>query len=146
MQDAIAKLQQSLEQAGFKGAFMEGGPAMMHFTGVRWGRSERTFAVVIPAKGAPAFVVPGFEEQRARELVKQGTEVRVWQEEESPFQLIVDILRERGVTAGKVALDDFTRFFIVDGVRKLAPKLELTSGQAIFAALGVPERMERRPF
>ena len=54
---------------------------------MRWGQSERTFGVVIPAKGAIAYVCPGFEEDRARELIKPafGDEVRVWQEDESPY-------------------------------------------------------------
>jgi Xaa-Pro dipeptidase len=45
--------------------FLEGGTSMFYFTGVRWGNSERTFGVVIPAKGELAWVTPGFEEARA---------------------------------------------------------------------------------
>lgn len=44
---------------------LEGGTSMYYFTGTRWGNSERTFALVIPQKGDLAWVVPGFEEQRA---------------------------------------------------------------------------------
>ena len=33
--------------------------AWSYFTGVRWGNSERTFGVVIPAKGELAWVTPG---------------------------------------------------------------------------------------
>ena len=46
----------------------EGGTSMYYFTGTRWGGSERTFALVLPARGEPAWVVPGFEEMRAREV------------------------------------------------------------------------------
>ena len=46
---------------------------MMYLTGVRWGKSERTFAVVLPAKGEPVWVLPGFEEGRARELIHWAT-------------------------------------------------------------------------
>src|SRR5262249_13351807 len=47
---------------------LEGGSSMFYFTGVRWGLSERPFVTVIPAKGDLAWVAPGFEEARAREL------------------------------------------------------------------------------
>ena len=66
--------------------FLEGGSSMFYFTGVRWGLSERPFVCVIPAKGELAWVCPGFEEERARELVEEPREVRVWQEDESPYQ------------------------------------------------------------
>ena len=51
---------------------VEGGTSMFYFTGVRWGQSERPFVAVIPAKGEFAWVCPGFEEARARELIKFG--------------------------------------------------------------------------
>lgn len=140
--DRIAKLQAVLTRAGVKAAVMEGGAAMMYFTGVRWGRSERTFAVVVPAKGGAAFITPGFEEMRARELIKVADDVRVWQEHESPFQRIAEALRDRGVETGKVAIDDAMRFFIFDGLRKANGKLELVSGGSLFTESGMPARME----
>ena len=51
---------------------LEGGTSLFYFTGVRWGLSERPFLAVIPAKGELAWVCPGFEEARARELIKFG--------------------------------------------------------------------------
>jgi Xaa-Pro dipeptidase len=108
---------------------------MLALTGVRWGKSERTFAVVLPAKGDPIWVLPGFEEMRARELIRKGDEIRVWQEDESPYERIVAALHDRGVTSGKVGIDDGARFFVFDGIRKLAPKLDCVSaGQALRAA------------
>jgi Xaa-Pro dipeptidase len=103
---------------------------------VRWGKSERTFAVVLPAKGDPVWVLPGFEEMRARELIHAGAEIRVWQEDESPYQRMVDGLKDRGVSAGKVGIDDAARFFVFDGIRKLAPKLELVGAQAVLKSAG----------
>src|SRR5437764_70260 len=65
-----------------------GGTSLNYFTGMRWGNSERLFAVVLPAKGTPYCVCPAFEEDRAREQLALGplasTEVRTWQEDESP--------------------------------------------------------------
>jgi len=136
--ERIDKLQQAMKEFGLEAVVLESGPAMMYLTGVRWGRSERTFSVVLPARGDPVWVLPGFEEQRARELIHLGNDdIRVWQEDESPYQRIVDGLRARGVTAGKVGIDDTARFFVFDGIRKLAPRLEYVGTQQVFKAAGV---------
>src|SRR6266496_1597526 len=74
---------------------LEPGTSMLYFTGTRWGRSERTFALVIPARGELAYVVPGFEEGRAREVTKFTSDIRVWQEDESPYERIVQVLHDR---------------------------------------------------
>ena len=132
----IARLQAAMKEYGLAAVILEPGPAMLYLTGVRWGKSERTFAVVLPAKGDPVWVLPGFEEMRARELIHVGTDIRVWQEDESPYQRIVDGLKARGVTAGKVGIDDAARFFVFDGIRKLAPKLEFVGAQPVLKTAG----------
>ena len=66
----IAKAQQLMEKEKMDAIFIEGTASCFYFTGMRWGQSERTFGVVIPVKGAIAYVCPKFEEDRARELIK----------------------------------------------------------------------------
>jgi Xaa-Pro aminopeptidase len=137
-QQRIDKLRQAMKEFGLQAVVLESGPAMLYLTGVRWGRSERTFAVVLPVKGDPVWVLPGFEEQRGRELIHLGNDdIRVWQEDESPYQRIVDGLTARGVTAGKVGIDDTARFFVFDGIRKLAPKLDYVGTQQVLKGAGV---------
>jgi Xaa-Pro dipeptidase len=134
----IAKLQAAMKELGLQAIVLESGPAMLYLTGVRWGKSERTFAVVLPEKGDPVWVLPAFEEMRARELIHVGTEIRAWQEDESPYQLVVDGLNSAGVSAsGKVGIDDAARFFVFDGIRKLAPKLEYVGTAQVLKAAGV---------
>ncbi|MEO8369331.1 MAG: aminopeptidase P family N-terminal domain-containing protein [Candidatus Solibacter sp.] len=136
----IAKLQDAMREFGLRAVVMESGPAMMYLTGVRWGRSERTFAVVITQTGDPAWVLPGFEEMRARELIKVGDDLRVWQEDESPYQRIAGILKDRGVALGRVGIEESVRFFVYDGVRQSSPqatKLEYVSAQPALRAAGV---------
>src|SRR5215831_13441824 len=133
----IAKLQEAMKEFGLRAVVMESGPAMMYLTGVRWGRSERTFAVVITQTGDPAWVLPGFEEMRARELIKVGDDIRVWQEDESPFARVAQAMKDRGVTAGRVGMEATVRFFVFDGVRKQAPKMSYVSAQPALKAAGV---------
>jgi len=120
----IEKARRLMAENHLDAIFMEGGTNLYYFTGVRWGNSERTFGVVIPARGEIAYVCPGFEEDRARELIKFGTDVRTWQEDESPYRLIANIFRDRGITTGRVGIDERTRFFIVDGIRQEASRIE----------------------
>ena len=120
----IEKARRLMAENHLDAIFMEGGTNLYYFTGVRWGNSERTFGVVIPARGEIAYACPGFEEDRARELIKFGTDVRTWQEDESPYRLIANIFRDRGITTGRVGIDERTRFFIVDGIRQEASRIE----------------------
>ena len=136
-QQRLTKLQDAMKEFGLQAIVLEPGPAMVYLTGVRWGKSERTFAVVLPAKGAPAWVLPGFEEMRARELIRPGDDIRVWQEDESPYQRIVQAKKDRGITTGRVGMDDGARFFVFDGIRKLAPAMDYVSAMAALKAAGV---------
>ena len=106
---------------------------MFYFTGVRWGPSERPFVGVIPAKGELAWVCPAFEEARARELIRFGTDVRTWQEDESPYRLIAQILKDRGVATGRVGVEERVRFFVLNGVKKEAPALDYVDATPITA-------------
>jgi Xaa-Pro dipeptidase len=135
-QQRLTKLQDAMKEFGLQAIVLEPGPAMLYLTGVRWGKSERTFAVVLPVKGAPVWVLPGFEEMRARELIHPGDEIRVWQEDESPFDRIVQALKDRGIAAGRIGMDDAARFFVFDGVRKLAPKMDYVSATPALKSAG----------
>jgi Xaa-Pro dipeptidase len=135
----IARLQDAMKEFGLQAVVLEPGPAMQYLTGVRWGKSERTFAVVLPAKGEPVWVLPGFEEMRARELIRLGKDdIRVWQEDESPYARIAEALKDRaaGAPGSRIGIDEAARFFVFDGVRKLAPKLEYTGTRQVLHAAG----------
>ena len=129
----IAKAQQLMAQQKIDAVSIESGTTMFYYTGVRWGGSERMFALVIPARGELAWVVPKFEEERARELIKFGTDIRTWEESDSPYQVVAGIFKDRGIRTGRVGMEERTRFFLYDGVRQAAPRLEYVSGDSITA-------------
>jgi Xaa-Pro dipeptidase len=129
----IVKAQRLMAEHGIGAVVIEPTSTMYYFTGVRWWPSERTFAMVLPATGEPSWVCPGFEEARARELIRFGTDVRVWQEDESPFALIAGILRDRGAANGNVGLEEQVRFFLMDGLRSAAPGVQLVSATPVTA-------------
>lgn len=129
----IEKARRLMAANGIAAMFLEGGTSMFYYTGVHWGNSERTFGVVIPARGELAWVTPAFEEQRARELIKFSNDVRTWQEDDSPYKVIAQILRDRGAATGKVGMEERVRFFIFDGVRQQLPSAHFVSATPVTA-------------
>ncbi|HET9706271.1 MAG TPA: M24 family metallopeptidase [Vicinamibacterales bacterium] len=129
----VQKAQRLMADNKINAIYLEGGSSMFYFTGVRWGLSERPFVCVIPAKGEPAWVCPGFEEERARELVGKTAEVRVWQEDESPYKQIAGILKDRGAASGRVGVEERLRFFIFSGVRKESAGTEFVDAEVVTA-------------
>jgi Xaa-Pro dipeptidase len=129
----IAKAQRLMAEQKIDAVFMEGTASCFYFANMRWGQSERTFGLVIPAKGELAYVCPKFEEERARELIKFGTDVRTWEEHESPYKLIVQIVRDRGLQYRRIGMEERVRFFIADGVRKEAAGMEIVDATPVTA-------------
>jgi len=128
----IEKARRLMIDNGIDAVVLEGGTSMFYYTGVHWGNSERTFAVVIPAHGELAWVTPGFEEARARELIKFSTDVRAWQEDDSPYRVIADILRDRQATR-RIGIEERLRFFIYDGLRQALPSAQFVSATPVTA-------------
>jgi len=120
----IEKARRLMAENGFGAIVLEPGTSMTYFVNVRWGTSERPFLLVIPAKGELAYVAPGFEEARAREITKFTDDVRVWQEDEDWGAVVANILKDRGVANGKVGVEERVRFFIPEGLRAAAPTIQ----------------------
>ena len=131
----LARVQAELRRRNLSALLVEAGSSLVYFTGIDWWRSERTTAAVIPAEGPVLIVTPFFEEPSIREMLDVPGEVRVWQENESPFALIADWLKARKLGEGTLALEETTRVFIVDGIRRLLPDLNTTSDPAPVNAL-----------
>jgi len=130
-QGRLEKARRLMARAGIDAVYLEGGSSLLYFTGIPWGRSERMAAAVVPAAGEIAYVCPAFEEARFRERVLFGDDVRTWQEHESPCELVAGILRDRGVAAGTLGIEETVRFFLFDGIRRAAPNVELASADPV---------------
>jgi Xaa-Pro dipeptidase len=131
----IAKAQSLMAKEKMDAIFLEGTTSCYYYTGMRWGQSERTFGVVIPAKGSIVYVCPKFEEDRARELILPvfGDEVRCWEEHESPYEVIVGIIKDKGVVHRRIGMEERVRFFIANGVKKIATGFDIVDATPITA-------------
>jgi len=112
---------------------VEPGSAMLYFSGIRWWRSERLTAVVIPREGDIGVVTPFFEEPSVRESMTFGDDVRAWHEHESPFERVAGFLKDRGITNGRIGLEDTVRNFVAVGLADVAPQLEIVSALPVTA-------------
>jgi Xaa-Pro dipeptidase len=116
---------------------LTGGTSLVYFSNINWGLSERLFAMILPAKGDPFYVCPAFEAARAQEQIELGPlpkgDVRTWQEDESPYARIAQGLKDRGISAGRVGMEETVRFVFSDGVGKAAPAVKIVSATPVTA-------------
>jgi Xaa-Pro aminopeptidase len=121
------------------GAIMlTGGTSLNYFTNMQWGLSERLLAVVIPASGNAFIVCPAFEHDRAMEQATAGplgagTDVMTWQEDESPYKLVADGLRSRGLASTRVGVEETVRYVFSDGLAHTLPTVTLASATPVTA-------------
>lgn len=121
----LARAQSMMRAQGVDALLIEPGASLVYYTGVRWRRSERLTAAVIPVSGAPLIVCPFFEKPSIDESLAIPAEVRVWQEDESPYAPVADFLRSRGLGKGCIGVEDTVRFFAMDGLRAALPSATL---------------------
>src|SRR5438067_7036440 len=112
------------------------GTSLNYFTGIRWWGGERLFVMVLPAKAAAFYVCPAFEEGRAREQISKSHEstqadVRIWEEDESPYQRVAQGLKDRGIITGRLGIEETVKFVFSDGVTKEAPQAKITSATPV---------------
>lgn len=128
--ERVAKLQSLMQQQKIAAILVEAGSSLEYFTGIRWWRSERTTAAVIPARGEAVVITPFFEVPSVKESLKIAADIRPWHEDQSPFELIAG-----ATSAGPLAVEATTRFFIIDHVRKAQRRgAEIVSGEALVNA------------
>ena len=133
LQARVAHAQQLMTDSKprFEALYVTPGTTLVYYTGIHWWPSERILALLVPRQGAPLLVTPAFEEGRLREQMRWPVEIRVWQEDESPYPIIEKWLAERGIRTGQVGVEATTRYVFFDGLRHAATSLDYTSGDPI---------------
>ncbi|HEY7514239.1 MAG TPA: Xaa-Pro peptidase family protein, partial [Vicinamibacteria bacterium] len=129
----LQRAQALLRASGLDALVMATGSSLEYFTGALWGLSERFFGAVVTREGDPAWVTPAFEKERALEQIKLGADVRAWEEEQSPSELVAAILRDRKVATGRVGVDEAMPFAFADAMAKAAPTARFESGTPVTA-------------
>ncbi len=127
----LIRAQALMKANGIGAILIEPGSSMIYFTGVRWGRSERLTAAILPVEGEPCIVTPFFEEPSVRETLAVPAEVRVWQEDQNPLAVVAGFLRDRKLAGRPVGIEETARFLAFDGLRKALPGVKLVSANPV---------------
>lgn len=133
VEERLARLEKArrlMREHNIDALYLDVGTSMVYFTGVDHWPSERMIAAIVPASGGIVYVCPAFEEMRFREMLTIDGEVRVWEEHESPYDVVAGAFKDHGVQ-GTVGMEEHVRFFLFDGVRKAAPHLNYISGDPV---------------
>src|SRR5205085_1567466 len=114
------------------------GSSLQYFSGVQWWGGERLFVVVLSAKGRAFCICAAFEEGRARELLAsspQGkdADVRTWQEDQNPYELLAQAFKDLAISTGKLGMEETVRFVFSNGIAKAAPQVEILSATSVTA-------------
>lgn len=129
----VRRAQELMAQEKLDALVVAPGTTLDYFAGVRWSGAERLLAMILTREGDPAWVAPAFEKARAQELIPFGADVRVWEEDESPYALVAQILRDRKVATGRLGVEETMAFVFSDGIGQAAPALAVTSGTPVTA-------------
>jgi Xaa-Pro dipeptidase len=130
-QARIARAQTLMKAAGIGAVLIEPGSSLLYFTAVRWGRSERLTAAILPVEGEPCIVTPFFEEPSVRESLGVPAEVRVWQEDADPLAVVAGFLKDRKLAGRPVGIEETVRFFAVDGLKRALPDAKIVSANPV---------------
>ena len=127
----LAKATQLLRANDMDALLIEPGASLIYFTGVHWWRSERLTAAVLTREGEVAIVTPFFEEPSVRETLGIEAEVLVWNEDENPLAHVARWLGKRGLTKGRIGVEETVRYFAVDGLEKAMPDVTVVNGAPV---------------
>jgi Xaa-Pro dipeptidase len=132
------RARQLMQQHQLDAILLMAGTSLRYFSGIDWWESERFMVMALPAKGEPFYVSPAFEEGRIREQINNGLannspDVRVWQEDQDPYKLVAQGLKDRGIAAGTIGLEETFRYVFSNGIAKAAVQAKISSATAVTA-------------
>ncbi|HZU65256.1 MAG TPA: Xaa-Pro peptidase family protein [Novosphingobium sp.] len=119
----LDKLRLHMAAAGIDMALVDAGASLRYFAGVPWGQTERLVAMLVPLEGDPVLICPTFELGSLAADLAIAASVRSWEEEENPFALVADVLRERQVA--RLGIDPEFPFGMLGRLRAVAPGVEV---------------------
>jgi Xaa-Pro dipeptidase len=125
----IEKARRLMREEGADALLIGAGASLAYFAGVSWGASERLVAMLLPRDGRPILVCPAFEQGSLEAELGVEAELRLWEEHESPSELVAGALRELG--AETLAVDPAMALVMVERIRAAAPSAALAEASSI---------------
>lgn len=122
-QARLDKARRLTAEAGAGALLIGAGASLRYFAGISWSASERLVAMLLPVKGKPIVIAPAFELGTLEAELNIEADLRLWEEDENPFVLVADAMRETGQSM--LAIDPAMSFLFVERLRRVAPSLEI---------------------
>ena len=110
-QARLEKARRLTRDLGADALLVGAGASLRYFAGVPWGASERLVALLLPVDGEPVIVCPHFERSALEADLKIAADLRLWEEDESPFELVRRAMADHG--RSKLAVDPAMSFDMV---------------------------------
>ena len=130
----IDKAQRYMREHQIAAIYLNAGTNLSYFTGMDWYPSERLVGAILPASGEVVYIAPLFEIDSLSERQVIAGDIVGWQEHESPYALVAEVLKQAGLSGGDIlGVDEATAFFIVDGFNKAMPDIEIINASGVTA-------------
>lgn len=105
MNHRVEQVQAWLRARGHAAALVTAGTSFYYLTGWQTESFERLTALLIPAAGAPALIMPALDAEAARAAVPGVSDQRPWSDGTDPWAVVADLLHDRGIRGGALAVD-----------------------------------------
>lgn len=113
--------------------YLNAGTNLYYFTGTQWSPSERMVGALLFDDGTLYYIVPKFEEGTFEKYRQVQADIYCWEEHESPYVLVGDLLQKKNKTNASLAIDESASYFLVDGITKANPSNTIQTAQKITA-------------
>jgi Xaa-Pro dipeptidase len=118
----IERARELTRNAGADVLLVAAGASLNYFLGINWRPSERLVALMVTAADVPVLVAPRFEEGALAAVTAIDVDVRFWDEHESPFDLVADVLRNANATS--IAVDPALPYGMVSRLARATPSMQ----------------------
>jgi Xaa-Pro dipeptidase len=96
----IEKARDLMARTGMNALLIGAGHSLRYFAGVPWGASERLVAMLLLPTEDPIYICPHFERGSFEADLQVPGDIRLWQEDESPSDLVAQSLPSHGGVLG----------------------------------------------
>lgn len=133
-EERIGRLQKLLEKAGDGGLFLTASKNLYYFTGFYEEQDPRFLSLFIPVRGKPVFLVPELYGGQVAE-VSYVKDIVTWKDGEDPYAVMAGIVRDSGVAASRLAVDDSMWSVFLLSLQQKLPEATFTPARPYMTSL-----------
>ncbi len=131
----LSTLRNAMKRESIAAVFLHASSSLYYFSGLQWNASERMVAAVVFADGELVYIAPFFESETLKDYWIIEAPLNLWQEHESPSQMLREVFAEHGVESGKVLLDPAVPFGMAESIISANSEIEFESAHAMIDSI-----------